>query len=82
MEILRPFLYWRTKKQIIRICQQKKIPYLDDQSNFTGKYQRNQIRFLLEKKSDFSLFFLFLFYYLINIFKLIILKNQKKILQN
>ncbi|AJC50007.1 tRNA lysidine(34) synthetase TilS [Mesomycoplasma flocculare] len=81
MQILRPILYSKTKKQIIRNCQKKRIPYLNDISNFSSKYKRNQIRFFLEQKNDFSCFFLFLYYYFINLLKLVILKYQKKILR-
>ncbi|AJR12080.1 tRNA(Ile)-lysidine synthase [Mesomycoplasma dispar] len=81
MQILRPLLHSKTKKQILYQCQKKSIPFLDDSSNFTGKYQRNRVRFLLEKRSNFSLFFLFLLYYFINLFKLLMLKYQKKIFQ-
>ena len=40
---VRPLLGFR-KKELLQFAQTKKIPYLDDSSNFLPKYQRNRLR--------------------------------------
>ncbi|WP_341513464.1 tRNA lysidine(34) synthetase TilS [Mesomycoplasma ovipneumoniae] len=81
MQISRPLLYFYTKKRILNSCKKRKIPYLDDDSNFTDKYRRNAIRFKLQKLSTFSLFFTFSVHFIANFFKLIELKKNYKTLE-
>lgn len=69
MKIWRPLLFLYTKESIIRKCRKKSIPFLDDKSNFETKYERNQVRFYLQKKSSFVRFLLFLCYFLLNFYK-------------
>ncbi|MDR1697540.1 MAG: tRNA lysidine(34) synthetase TilS [Erysipelotrichaceae bacterium] len=43
MRVYRP-LITATKQEILEYCNQSKVPYATDQSNFSNRYQRNLIR--------------------------------------
>ncbi|MFC6335172.1 tRNA lysidine(34) synthetase TilS [Paenibacillus septentrionalis] len=43
VELLRPLLRMR-KNQLIRLCQEEQVPYLEDSSNQSRNYHRNELR--------------------------------------
>lgn len=51
MNIIRPLLSYR-KADLRAFCQDNNIPFHDDESNFSDKYQRNRIRHSLVEKAS------------------------------
>lgn len=52
MTVIRPLLEYR-KQELRKYCEDHAVPYHDDESNFTDRYQRNRIRHaLVEKAGD------------------------------
>ena len=43
VELIRPLLRMR-KNELILLCQQEQVPYLEDSSNFSRDYHRNELR--------------------------------------
>ncbi|MGL5205761.1 MAG: tRNA lysidine(34) synthetase TilS [Metamycoplasmataceae bacterium] len=69
MNVNRPLIFKYWKSEIYELSKEKKIPYNDDSSNFTDKYERNKIRISLNQKHILEKEILFKSFEYINVAK-------------
>ncbi|MGL5617751.1 MAG: tRNA lysidine(34) synthetase TilS [Metamycoplasmataceae bacterium] len=54
MNVNRPMIFKYWKSEIYDLAKENRIPYNDDYSNFTNKYERNKIRIFLNRRQIFE----------------------------